>query len=102
MVRQVSGWRLVPTAILGAALWVRIIGGVAVMERFFARSASDKTDDWDFWFVADRTKGGLNVTAELLRACVNPAHVGGTLLTRDHAVKLADLNAARDKARAGL
>jgi len=28
MVRQVSGWWLIPAAILGAALWVRIIGAV--------------------------------------------------------------------------
>lgn len=27
---------------------------------FTARSASDRTDDWPFWFVADKT--GLNIT----------------------------------------
>ena len=31
--------------------------------RFTARSASDNTEDWPFWFVADET--GLNVTIEL-------------------------------------
>ncbi len=67
------------------------------MERFFARSASDKTDDWDFWFVADRTKGGLNVTAELLRAHVNPDHRGGTLLHKGDAFRLAGIANAAQK-----
>jgi hypothetical protein len=35
------------------------------MPRFYARSASDKTDDWPFWFVADEMQGGLNVTKRL-------------------------------------
>ncbi len=33
-------------------------------DRYFARSASDKTDDWHLWFVADET--GLNVTGKLV------------------------------------
>lgn len=32
--------------------------------RFFARSASDRTDDWPNWYIADRAKGELNVTRE--------------------------------------
>ena len=35
------------------------------MARYYARSASDNTDDWPFWFVADDPGGGINVTAEL-------------------------------------
>lgn len=35
--------------------------------RFYIRSASDRTDDWPFWFVADSYAGGLNVTQELRR-----------------------------------
>ena len=35
------------------------------MGRYYARSASDRTDDWPFWFVADEQRGGLNVTAEV-------------------------------------
>lgn len=31
-------------------------------ERFFAKNPSGK-EDWPNWFVADRAKGGLNVTA---------------------------------------
>lgn len=36
-------------------------------KRYHAKSASDKTDDWPFWFVADSQKGGLNVTNSLLK-----------------------------------
>lgn len=35
------------------------------LESYFARSASDRSDDWPYWFVADRDKCDLNVTAEL-------------------------------------
>jgi hypothetical protein len=49
------------------------------MDRYYARSASDRTDDWPFWFVADLQKGGLNVTAELVREHVDPDHKGGVL-----------------------
>ncbi len=34
--------------------------------RYFARSASDNTDDWPYWYVADRERGNLNVTVELV------------------------------------
>lgn len=34
--------------------------------RFFARSASDRTDDWPFWYIADRSRGSLNVTIQLV------------------------------------
>lgn len=36
--------------------------------RFFARSASDRTDDWPHWYVADRAAAELNVTVQLLPA----------------------------------
>lgn len=36
------------------------------MGRYFARSASDKTDDWPFWYVADDERAGANVTKQLL------------------------------------
>ena len=41
--------------------------------RFYARSASDRTDDWPYWYVADREKAGLNVTVALvpeMRGCM--------------------------------
>lgn len=59
--------------------------------RFFARSASDRTDDWPFWFVADREHGGQNVTADLYRRHVSPAHPGGVFLPRDRAEELASI-----------
>ena len=33
--------------------------------RYLAHSASDRTDDWPFWYVADTTRGALNVTVKL-------------------------------------
>ena len=59
------------------------------MSRFYARSASDKTDDWPLWFVADERKGGLNVTAPLIRQHLDPDHRGGIFLSDWEAVKLA-------------
>lgn len=38
-------------------------GRLARLAPFTARSASDKTDEWPFWFVADRN--GVNRTVEL-------------------------------------
>ena len=57
--------------------------------RYYARSASDRTDDWHFWFVADAQKGGLNVTAELVRQHLNVNPEGRTLCVRDFAEQLA-------------
>ena len=59
--------------------------------RYYARSASDRTDDWPFWFVADSQKGGLTETAELIRRHVNPDHKGGVLCSRHDAERLAIL-----------
>lgn len=59
--------------------------------RYYARSASDKTDDWPFWFVADARRGGLNVTAELIRKHLSPDHRGGVLMLKHHALDLAQL-----------
>ena len=36
------------------------------MDRYQARSASDKTDNWPYWYVEDTNKGGLNVTVSLV------------------------------------
>ena len=33
--------------------------------KYTARSASDRTDDWPFWFIADER--GLNVTVKLIQ-----------------------------------
>lgn len=54
-------------------------------KRYFARSASDKTDDWPFWYVADREKGNLNVTVKL-----EPLLEGALPFTsKEYAIRLA-------------
>ena len=58
--------------------------------RFYARSASDKTDNWPFWFVADSNKGGLNVTGHLLKKKNPETHKPGAVFMESwDAVKLA-------------
>lgn len=52
---------------------LKVLGKPNRTVRFYARSASDKTDDWQFWFVADDTRGGLNVTADVARK-LDPEH----------------------------
>lgn len=57
------------------------------MTRYIARSA----DDWPVWFVADTARGGINVTAELICKHVDPSHAGGTLTSRENAMRLANV-----------
>jgi hypothetical protein len=58
--------------------------------RYYARSASDRTDDWPFWFVADSQRGGLNVTNELVREHFPKLHrPGAVFLPREFAEGLA-------------
>jgi hypothetical protein len=59
-------------------------------QRYFARSASDHTDDWPFWFVADRQKGGLNVTPAVAAALGHDWPHGAVLTDRESARELAD------------
>lgn len=59
------------------------------MSRYYARSASDNTDDWPYWFVADSMRGGLNVTAELVRELNLPSNPGAVLGMDEDMVKLA-------------
>lgn len=61
------------------------------MPRYYACSASDKTEDWPVWFVADSQRDGLNVTAELIRALLDESHVGNTLLPKRSALSLAEI-----------
>lgn len=58
--------------------------------RFFARSASDRTQDWPFWFVADRQKGGVNVTGKVLEKVTGERSHGAVLASRSVALWLAD------------
>lgn len=57
--------------------------------RFYIRSASDRTDDWPLWFVADSYASGLNVTQELrrLRGDAPPDIRGFGLLTAAFALQ---------------
>lgn len=59
--------------------------------RYFPRSASDRTDDWPFWFVADRQRGDTNITADLIRLHINPKHCGGVFTSKEDARELARL-----------
>lgn len=59
------------------------------MGRYYARSASDNRDDWPFWFVADGERGGLNVTADLIRQHTDPGHKGGVFMSDFEALELA-------------
>ena len=59
------------------------------MSRYIARSASDRTDDWPFWFVADGSPTGLNVTNQLMRLA--GSECGGAVFTnKPSAQALAD------------
>ncbi len=55
------------------------------MSRLVARSASARTDDWPFWYVADTARGGLNVTLNLM-----PGWGGLPFVTREAAEGLVD------------
>jgi hypothetical protein len=59
------------------------------MRRFYARSASDKTDNWPFWFVADEKRGGVNVTGELCETLRIHRAPGANLGARWDMVELA-------------
>ena len=66
--------------------------------RYYARSASDRTDAWPFWFVADSRKGSVNVTADIVRQHIGPTRKGGVFVPRGLALALADVaNAAESK-----
>lgn len=58
--------------------------------RYYARSASDKTDDWPWWFVADKYRGGLNVTQEVHKLLNLPMEPGAVLCVRAYAEQLAE------------
>jgi hypothetical protein len=59
------------------------------MDRYYARSASKRSDDWPFWFVADRNRGGLNVTPELMRELHSVEFDRAPFLPREAAETLA-------------
>jgi hypothetical protein len=57
--------------------------------RYYARSASDRTDDWPWWFVADKQLGGRNVTQEVHKLLNRPTQPGAVLCVRAYAEQLA-------------
>ncbi|MCA0401327.1 MAG: hypothetical protein LCH38_10985 [Proteobacteria bacterium] len=59
------------------------------MAEFFARSASDKTDDWPFWFVARRDQPGRNVLVEAIKIAGFEYSGGWTLTCREAAELIA-------------
>jgi len=65
--------------------------GTMTGRRYYARSASDRTDTWPFWFVADSSKGSANVTADIIRQHICPTHNGGVFVPRGQALALADV-----------
>jgi hypothetical protein len=60
-------------------------------DRYFARSASDKTDDWPWWFIADKNRGGLNVTSEVFTMLNIPLKLGAVFTHRLQATEIAEL-----------
>ena len=65
--------------------------------RYYARSASDRTDACP-WFVADSRKGSVNVTAEIIRQHISHTYKGCVLVPRGLALALADVaNASEAK-----
>lgn len=56
--------------------------------RYYARSASDRTDNWPYWFVADVERGGLNVTASIVPSLLVS---GATLIDRELAIAIVGI-----------
>jgi hypothetical protein len=57
---------------------------------FLAVSASDRTDDWPFWYVTGEGRGLRNITAEVMDACGLYRRPGQTLASREVALAVAD------------
>lgn len=74
---------------LHADAQARFVCAMPVRAPFVARSASDKTDDWPFWLVADRN--GMNVTAQL--AEMQGEVIGRFPLVRESTAKRIEANA---------
>ena len=65
--------------------------GAGMTPRYYARSASDHTDDWPWWFVADNQLGGRNVTSEVAILLNRPRKFQGpTLCAWEYAEQLAE------------
>ena len=58
--------------------------------RYFARSASDKTDDWRFWFVAKSNDSRRNVTHNACAEINIFTHCGAVFTTKENACWIAE------------
>jgi len=54
-----------------------------------ARSASDKTDDWPFWYVTDDKPADSNKALECIEAVIGIRHAGLPFIPRHIAEELA-------------
>lgn len=69
---------------------------------FRARSASDRTDDWPYWYVTDDNPHDSNKTADCFEALTGRRQVCLPFLSRLAAEKLATLmNERQDQASTG-
>lgn len=56
-----------------------------------ARSASDRTDDWPFWYVTDDQPADRNKTIDAIELATGGRPASLPFLPRDIALALADL-----------
>lgn len=57
--------------------------------KVIARSASDRTDEWPYWFVADADHPGINITSRIASALGYDWRLGAVLADRETAEKIA-------------
>lgn len=58
-------------------------------DHVIARSASDRTDNWPFWYVA-ASRDSLNITGQIARDLGYNFRPGAVLTSRDDAMLLAE------------
>ncbi len=68
-------------------------------DEFFARSASDKTDDWPAWFIARKSNPRLNVMHQVTKL-LGLDFQGATMGSRPHMELLAASANEAEAARA--
>ena len=55
-----------------------------------ARSASDKTEDWPYWYVTKDVPKDYNDTKEAIEVLTGNIFYGLPFLTKNHAVEIAE------------
>jgi len=56
-----------------------------------ARSASDRLDDWPFWYVTDDMPPDMNKTVDAIEAIIGIRIVALPFVSRDVAIEVASL-----------